>query len=120
MFTNVRVIVRIGFIVVIGSFIVMAVRGTAQWNRNNQAPRLTVDAELVSRRTEVSTFHHGGRNGTDMCHTSSSTTYYVTFQVDSGDRMEFSVSGREYGLLVEGDTGRLTFQGTRYLGFTQP
>ena len=29
--------------------------------------------------------------------------------------MEFSVSGREYGLLVEGDTGRLTFQGTRYL-----
>lgn len=67
-------------IVVIGSFIVMAVRGTAQWHRNNQSPRLTVEAELVSRRTEVSTFHHGGHNGTDMCHTSSSTTYYVTFQ----------------------------------------
>ena len=80
-------------------------------------PRLTVDAELVSRRTEVSTFHHGGHNGTDMCHTSSSTTYYVTFQVDSGDRMEFSVSGQEYGLLAEGDRGKLTFQGTRYLGF---
>ena len=70
MFTIVLVIVVIGFIVVIGSFIVMAVRGTAQWNRNNQSPRLTVDAELVSRRTEVSTFHHGGHNGTDMCHTS--------------------------------------------------
>ena len=50
----------------------------------------------------------------------TSTRYYVTFQVESGDRMEFSVSGREYGLLVEGDTGRLTFQGTRYLGFTPP
>ena len=49
-----------------------------------------------------------------------STWYYATFQVESGDRMEFSASGREYGLLVEGDTGRLTFQGTRYLGFTQP
>lgn len=117
MFTIVPVIVVIGFIVVIGSFIVMAVRGTAQWHRNNQSPRLTVDAELVSRRTEVSTFHHGGHNGTDMCHTSSSTTYYVTFQVDSGDRMEFSVSGQEYGLLAEGDRGKLTFQGTRYLGF---
>lgn len=117
MFTIVPVIVVIGFIVVIGSFIVMAVRGAAQWNRNNQSPRLTVDAELVSRRTEVSTFHHGGHNGTDMCHTSSSTTYYVTFQVDSGDRMEFSVSGQEYGLLAEGDRGKLTFQGTRYLGF---
>ena len=117
MFTIVLVIVVIGFIVVIGSFIVMAVRGTAQWNRNNQSHRLTVDAELVSRRTEVSTFHHGGHNGTDMCHISSSTTYYVTFQVDSGDRMEFSVSGQEYGLLAEGDRGKLTFQGTRYLGF---
>ena len=116
-FAIVLVIVVIGFIVVIGSFIVMAVRGAAQWNRNNQSPRLTVDAELVSRRTEVSTFHHGGHNGTDMCRTSSSTTYYVTFQVDSGDRMEFSVSGQEYGLLAEGDRGKLTFQGTRYLGF---
>lgn len=119
MFTIVSVIVVIGFIVVIGSLIVMAVRGTAQWNRNNQSPRLTVDAELVSRRTEVSTFHHGGHNGTDMCRTSSSTTYYVTFQVDSGDRMEFSVSGQEYGLLAEGDRGKLTFQGTRYLGFAR-
>ena len=113
MFTIVPVIVVIGFIVVLGSSLVTAVRGTAQWNRNNQSPRLTVDAELVSRRTNVSTFH----NGTDMCHTSSSTTYYVTFQVDSGDRMEFSVSGQEYGLLAEGDRGKLTFQGTRYLGF---
>ena len=41
----------------------------------------------------------------------------MTFQVDSGDRMEFSVSGQEYGLLAEGDRGKLTFQGTRYLGF---
>ena len=50
-----------------------------------------------------------------MSHTS--TTYYATFQVESGDRMEFSVSGAEYGMLAEGDQGSLTFQGTRYLGF---
>ena len=61
-FAIVPVIVVIGFIVVIGLFIVMAVRGTAQWHRNNQSPRLTVEAELVSRRTEVSTFHHGGHS----------------------------------------------------------
>ena len=45
------------------------------------------------------------------------TTYYVTFQVESGDRMEFTVEGSEYGMLIEGDHGKLTFQGTRYLGF---
>ena len=37
--------------------------------------------------------------------------------VESGDRMEFAIRGTEYGLLAEGDRGKLTFQGTRYLGF---
>ena len=41
----------------------------------------------------------------------------MTFQVESGDRMEFHVPGNEYGLLAEGDAGRLSFQGTRYLAF---
>ena len=27
------------------------------------------------------------------------------------------MDGSQYGLLVEGDRGNLTFQGTRYLGF---
>jgi hypothetical protein len=31
--------------------------------------------------------------------------------------MELQMDGRDYGLLVEGDIGRLTFQGTRYLKF---
>jgi len=29
------------------------------------------------------------------------------------------VSSYEYGMLVEGDFGKLSFQGTRYLGFTR-
>ena len=49
--------------------------------------------------------------------TNSSTWYYATFQVESGDRMELTVSGSDYGYLVEGDHGKLTFQGTRFLGF---
>lgn len=31
--------------------------------------------------------------------------------------MEFIVSGREYGHMVEGDQGILTSQGTRYISF---
>ena len=41
----------------------------------------------------------------------------LSFEVESGDRMEFELRGSEYGLLAEGDLGKLTFQGTRYLGF---
>ena len=103
------------FIIVIGTFIVTAIRGIGQWNKNNNSPRLTVPATVVTKRTNVTRHHHGGANGHHHHHTS--TTYYVTFQVESGDRMELHVSGAEYGMLAEGENGRLTFQGTRYHGF---
>ena len=95
-------------IFVIGGIIMASVKGIMEWNKNNHSPKLTVDATVVTKRENVS----GGANNH-----SHSTTYYVTFQVESKDRMEFRVSGTEYGMLVEGDYGRLTFQGTRYLGF---
>ena len=108
------------FLCILGVFVVAAIRGIATWNKNNHSPQLSVSARVVSRRTEVS--QHSFANGGDVTGaqgytTSSSTWYYVTFEVESGDRMEFSVSGKEYGLLAEGDVGKLTFQGTRYLSF---
>ena len=78
-------------------------------------PRLTVHATVVSKRQNTSVHHH--HNDNTAMHTSTSTSYYATFQFDSGDRLELHVSGPDYGLLAEGDTGDLTFQGTRYLGF---
>lgn len=105
------------FVLVIGVFIVTAVKGIGQWNKNNHSPRLTVSATVVAKRTDVSHSHHRGAG--DHMHHHTSTWYYVTFQVESGDRMEFSVGGHEYGMLVEGDQGNLSFQGTRYLGFVR-
>ena len=70
---------------------------------------------MVSKRQNTSVHHH--HNDNTAMHTSTSTSYYATFQFDSGDRLELHVSGPDYGLLAEGDTGDLTFQGTRYLGF---
>ena len=103
------------FIVVIGMFIATAVKGISRWNKNNNSPRLTVQATVVAKRTNISRRRHSGAN--DHHHYHTSTTYYVTFEVESGDRMELEMDGSEYGLLVEGDRGSLTFQGTRYLGF---
>lgn len=103
------------FLLVMGMFIVTFVKGISTWNKNNNSPRLTVDATVVAKRTNVDHHHHN--NGAGGMHTTTSTTYYVTFQVESGDRMELSVNGSEYGMLTEGDCGKLSFQGTRYLGF---
>ena len=95
------------FILFIAFFVWAIVSNVRQWTKNNASPRLTVDAQVVTKRSSV----HGGE------HSHASTSHYVTFEVDSGDRMELPVTGPEYGMLVEGDRGRLTFQGTRYLGF---
>ena len=108
------------FLFAIGVFIAVIVKGVSTWNKNNNSPRLTVAAKVVSKRTEVSHHNHANAGDVTGAHgysTTSSTWHYVTFQVESGDRMEFSVTGSEYGMLVEGDVGKLSFQGTRYLLF---
>jgi len=100
------------FCLVFGLIIVIMIRSVKQWNKNNHSPRLTVDVTVVTKRTEV--FRRRSVS-TNMHH--SSTVYYVTFQVESGDRFELQVDGSEYGMIVEGDRGKLTFQGTRFLAF---
>lgn len=113
MFGIFSVMFTLVFLLVLGMFIAVAVKGLSQWNKNNKSPRLTVDAKVLTKRTN---YHRSSsRNGVGHGH----TTYYVTFEVESGDRMELCVPGQEYGLLVEGDWGQLSFQGTRYLGFAR-
>ena len=105
------IIFSITFLMILGVFIFLVIKGISQWNKNNHSPKLTVPVTVVTKRTKVS--RHGGTNG----HRHTSTSYYVTFQTKSGERMELRVAGREYGMIAEGDAGNLTFQGTRYLGF---
>lgn len=108
MFSFGPIFIVIIFLIVISFFIFVIVKGISQWNTNNNAPQLTVPAEVVTKRAETS----GGSGDS-----SASTWYYATFQVESGDRMELPMKGSEYGMLAEGDLGMLTFQGTRYLEF---
>lgn len=103
------------FLLVLGIILVQIIGGIGQWHKNNQSPVLDVEAVVVSKRTSVSTHHHDAGNG--AMHMYHDTTYYVTFQFHSNDRMELRVSGSQYGMLVEGDVGTLTFQGARFLDF---
>ena len=74
-------------------------------NRQNDAsPRITAESTVVTKRTKV----HGDH---------SHTVYYATFQFESGDRLELEIPHNRFGYLVEGDRGKLTFQGTRFLNF---
>ena len=85
-----NILFAIIFFCVLGTMVYIFAKNISRWNKNNNSPRLTVTAE---------------------------TSYYVTFEVKSGDRMELAVTGKEYGQMAEGDVGELSFQGTRFLGF---
>ena len=107
----VPVVVVAGFVIVVAIAIIMAVRGIAEWISNSFKPVLTRRARVTGKRTRVS----GGGE-----HSHVRTTYYATFELaESGSRHEFRVSGRVHGSLSEGDEGELTYQGTRYHGFSR-
>lgn len=109
-FNIIETIFPIFFILIAGFILFTIFSGISEWSSNNKQPRLKVDAVVVSKRTRVNI---SGPNRYP------STKYYVTFQVESGDRMELGLNGREFGQLAEGDVGGLEFQGTRYHGFTR-
>ena len=92
------------FGLVIGIFVSILVKNGKQNRANNASPRITAEATVVTKRTHVWGDH-------------SHTDYYATFQFESGDRLELEVPHHQFGYLVEGDSGKLTFQGKRYITF---
>lgn len=115
MFTIVPVLMVLFFIAFFGIIIYSIVKSVGRWSYNNTQPVLTVPSKIVAKRTDVSS--SSMMHDDSMHHNSTSTSYYVTFEVESGDRMEFLIQDKEYGMLAEEDAGKLTFQGSRYLGF---
>lgn len=106
--------IGIVFLIVFVVIIFTVIKGITQWQKNERSPRISVPVTVKTKRTDVR--RHANHNDNLVSH-STSTSYYVTFEFESGDRSEFHISGSEYGQLAEGDSGILTFQGTRYLGF---
>ena len=91
MFNLIEMLFPIMFILIFIIIVFTFVKGIATWFKNNNSPRLTVSARIVAKRQN--TTHNNQPNAGDISgahgfHTISSTSYYVTFQVDSGDRME--------------------------------
>ena len=40
-------------LIIVVSIISQIIRGVGQWNKNNQSPRLTVDATIITKRINV-------------------------------------------------------------------
>ncbi len=96
------------FVFVVIRVLMTLVNGVGRLTENAGAPVLTEAANVVAKRSEVT----GGRNSTG-------TTYYATFELSGGRRIEMELSGRQFGMVAEGDRGTLTHQGARFENFAR-
>ena len=91
-----------------------------QRSRDERSPLQTVPAAVIAKRVDVIHHHNpvaGDATGAHGYYITPSSNYIVTFRLDSGERKEFQVSEAEYALMIEGDRGRLHYQGAIYRGF---
>ncbi|MDL2248230.1 DUF2500 domain-containing protein [Tyzzerella sp. OttesenSCG-928-J15] len=102
MFGIVPLVGTLFFIFVAAFIIIVIVKSMGRTASDSVSPVITANVKVVSRRTSV-------RN--DFTH------YFITFEFERGDRLEFGIDGRTFGMIAEGDNGSLTFQGSRFLGF---
>lgn len=104
------IIFMLMFVLVFGMFIAMFVSTIAKSvktkKHNDSSPLLTVEAKVVTKRTHVRGDH-------------AHTNYFVTFEFENGDRQELQVDGYQFGMMVEGDSGKLSFKGTQFVDFVR-
>lgn len=96
------------FLIIVGTFAYALIRAVLSWMKNNASPPVSVNAVAVTKRAEV----YGG-----SMNSRARTDYYVTFELNHGERLELKVPDKSFGLIVEGDQGQLSYQGTRFKGF---
>ncbi|MCR8644359.1 DUF2500 domain-containing protein [Paenibacillus sp. N1-5-1-14] len=99
------IIVILGIVTIITAGIVIGLR---RYLSNNAAELLTRNTKVVDKRSKVS----GGAR-----ESSASTYYYITFEFEDGSRVELPIRSDRFGMIVVGDRGELTYQGTRFKNF---
>lgn len=115
MFSIVPIIILLGFIFVFGSIIYSGINVA----KDKRKPIIPVRAKVVAKRTQVSRSHgaHNTMHNDIHSHGHSHTSYYTTFELENGERLEFAIPSHQIGYLVEGDTGVLSFQGSLFVKF---
>ncbi|HNR03654.1 MAG TPA: DUF2500 domain-containing protein [Bacillota bacterium] len=96
------------FVIVTMTFITSFTEGLGQYLRNKSAPKKTIPARLAAKRTH----DWGGYGDTDI-----RISYYAAFETENGERLEFPVSSSFSEMYAEGDTGMLTYKGTKFIDF---
>lgn len=106
--------VILGLIFISGIFIlVMVIKSIAKHKKDKSLPLTAAEVIVVAKRHKTREF------GGDRDHTRSfMNSYFITFQFKTtGERQEFKVLERDFGLIAEGDEGTLWHQGDIFSRF---
>ncbi|NQX63396.1 DUF2500 domain-containing protein [Paenibacillus qinlingensis] len=95
-------------ILAVGIFLSLIIKSLSVWTSNNNAPIQDRFCKVVAKRIQLS------GNSSNL---NSNTSYFVTFEFEDRSRMELWIGRQQFGYMVEGDIGYLTFQGTRFKEF---
>ncbi|OAS23874.1 DUF2500 domain-containing protein [Paenibacillus oryzisoli] len=95
-------------ILAVGIFLSLIIKSLSVWTSNNNAPIQDRYCKVVSKRIQLS---EGSSN------VNANTSYFVTFEFEDRSRIELWIGRQQFGYMIEGDRGNLTFQGTRFKEF---
>lgn len=112
----VLILIGLFFAVVIGGITYQQIQKMRVSARNNTLPILTTSATLVSKRKDIIAQPPGINPKNQIA---PSTTFFASFRLPDSQTVEVQVNDVQFATLTEGEVGQITYQGTRFLGFTK-
>lgn len=100
------------FVCIIGIISIQGKKKLNEWKENRKCPRLTHDAAIITKRTNIVQYQIKGKK---IWH--DVVTYHMTFQIPNDEQVELCIPYKVYRILFDGDKGNLTFQGTKFFAF---
>ncbi|MGN0569291.1 MAG: DUF2500 domain-containing protein [Candidatus Fimenecus sp.] len=101
------------FCIIIGLSLIIVIR---QWWKNRHSPLIVTQATVIDKRIEEH-YIRSKRSAGIGYRTRKLLIYYITFNLEGGENIELRTNEIEYSELQNDDYGKLTFKGSKYLGF---
>lgn len=109
-------VVPVFFIVAFAAVIILCVAIVlARWIKNSLSPKVSVKAQIIEKNVDETHFRR--HRDTFGYRTTTAYSYRITFLTEGNEQIDLYVKKLEYNKLKKGRKGKLTYQGTRYLGF---
>lgn len=86
------------------------------WVKIRRSPKITIQAKVLKKYIDEQNVSRKRASGVGYA-SHTMRIYYVCFEVDGSEMLEFRVRKVDYLNLRKGKSGKLTYQGEKYIKF---